>query len=129
LSRNIEQLHTALSEKYPFLSIIVYGEKEDEEIVGIIQHYDQTITCVYDFGLLTSKEEQKEFLELGERWWFESNKLLPINIFLHEEFSKFNRIFKILATRNTNLICGPATSLNLLIQKKKRRSTIVVKRL
>jgi len=123
-----EKIYQTLTEKFPFLSIVVYGARE-EELVGVIQNADPVVTCLYDFGMIQSDSEKREFLMLAERWWFESNKLLPINIFLKDEWSKFRYTFKTLATKETVLVHGPCTSLSLLTQKKKRRSTIVVKRL
>jgi hypothetical protein len=121
-------LYTILAEKYPFISIITYGAKQ-EEFVCIIQNADSLVTCIYDFGSLRSDEERKLFLELGEKWWWESSKLIGIDLFLKNEFVQFQKCLKVLITRECNLVIGPCTSLALLSQRKKRRSTIVVKKL
>jgi hypothetical protein len=120
-------LFRTLSEKFPFLSIITYGDAQDE-FVGIIQNADNTITSMYDFGLLKTDEEKKLFLALGEKWYYESNRMLPINIYLKEEWP-FDHIFKTFISKELMIIHGPSTSLNALSQKKKRRSILVVRKM
>lgn len=121
-------LYKTLAEKFPFISIILYGDAQDE-FVGIIQNTDATITCLYDFGLLKTDDEKRRFLELGEKWYYESNRQLPINIYLKEEWREFNAIFKTFITKETTIVHGPTTSLSALSQKKKRRSITVVKKM
>jgi hypothetical protein len=123
-----ENLYKALSEKFPFISIIQYGDSADE-YVGIIQNTDNTITSIYDFGLLKSDDEKRLFLTLGEKWYYESNRQLPINIYLKHEWSLFDKIFKTFITKEVTIIHGPSVSLNNLSQKKKRRSVMIVKKL
>ena len=75
-------LFEKLGEKYPFLTVCRYA---DMEFVGIIQNHDNTITSIYDFGQLPTQELKVLFLELGEQWWWESNRSIPINLFLKSE--------------------------------------------
>ena len=122
----MSNLYQTLSEKFPFISVILYGDSQDE-FVGIIQNTDATITCLYDFGLLKTDDEKRKFLELGEKWYYESNRQLPINIYLKEEWKELDVIFKTFITKETTIVHGPATSLTNLRQKKKRRSITVVR--
>ena len=69
-----------LLEKYPFLAIVTYSESE---FVCIIQNQDSDVTTIYDFGELNSDHDRKSFLKYAEQWWWESNRMIPINIFLH----------------------------------------------
>jgi hypothetical protein len=124
----ISNLYKSLSDKFPFISILKYGDNEDE-FVGIIQNTDTIITSIYDFGALQSDEEKKIFLTLGEKWYFESNRQLPINIYLKKEWEQFDKIFKTFITKEVQIVHGPVTSLNSLSQKKKRRSIIVVRKM
>ena len=84
---------------------------------------------MYDFNMLNTDEEKRLFLTLGERWYFESNRQLPINIYLKSEWEQFQRIFKTFITKELTIVHGPATSLSSLSQKKKRRSITVVKKI
>jgi hypothetical protein len=68
-----------LAEKYPFITLCVYASTE---YVGIIQNQDDAITTIYDFGAIANADLKRHFLELANVWWWESNRSIPINIFL-----------------------------------------------
>ena len=121
-------LYQTLSNRFPFISVVRYGASQ-EEYVGIIQNADSVTTSMYDFGAIQTDEEKRLFLLLGERWYYESNRQLPINIFLKHEWDPFQNIFKTFITKELQVIHGPATSLSTLGYKKKRRSIMVVKKL
>jgi hypothetical protein len=121
-------LYKKLTESLPFISVLLYGDSHDE-YVGIIQNTDATITSIYDFGLLKTEEEKRLFLALAEKWYYESNRQLPIDIYLKEEWKPFNKIFKTFITKEVTIIHGQAVSLSALSQKKKRRSILVVKKI
>ena len=71
-----------IQENFPFLSVVTYG---GNEYIGVIINQDATVTSMYVYTELRTKTEQASFLELGEVWWWESNRLIPINIFLKNE--------------------------------------------
>ena len=66
-----------IQENFPFLSVVTYG---GQEYVGIIINQDVTVTSMYVYTAIAS-EQQRAFLDLGEVWWWESNRMIPINIF------------------------------------------------
>ena len=72
--------------KFPFLSIVQYG---GNEYVGIINNQDNYVTSMYVYTDLSTDESRQAFLDLGEAWWFESNRTIPISIFLPKEFPAF----------------------------------------
>jgi hypothetical protein len=119
------KIYEKLSQTFPFISILTYGDGQ-EEFVGIIQNTDTMITSLYDFGLLTDEQQKREFLTLAEKWYFESNRQLPINIYLKDEWTPFEKIFRTFMTKEVNIIHGPIISLAALSHKKKRRSITVV---
>lgn len=122
-------LFEKISEKFPFLSVIVYGD-DNAELIGIIQNTDPVITSFYDFGLLKTDAEKKQFLTLAEQWYFESNRQIPINIYLKQEWGPFKYILKTLVTKEIQIVHGPSTSLINLNQKRsKRRSITLVRRM
>jgi len=112
-------------EKYPFLTVCRYA---DEEFVGIIQNRDATITSLYNFGALPTTELKQLFLELGEIWWWESNRSIPINIFLRQEWAIFKPYTKTFTNKSLEILSGPATSLNEIVHKKKKRKSITLVR-
>jgi hypothetical protein len=97
--------------------------------VGIIINQDTQITSIYDYSAIKTDEEKARFLELGEAWWWESNRQIPINIFLLKEISEFKYIIKNFSTKDVKLMLGPCTSLNDIIVKRiKRKSITLVRR-
>jgi hypothetical protein len=72
---------------------------------------------------------KQRFLNLGDEWWWESNRTIPINIFFNREFDIFKKYIKSFNTKDTEIVFGPATSLNN-VQKKRiiRRNISLVKK-
>ena len=115
-----------LSEKYPFITVVMYG---NTEYVGVIQNRDKLVTTMYDFGRITDIELKKKFLELAEVWWWESNRSIPINIFLREEWAVFKPYLQTFINKDFDVMYGPVTSLAELNKKRtKKRSIQLVRR-
>lgn len=115
-----------IKEKFPFISVVKYG---NEEYVGIISNQDTQITSMYIFTKLNSEHEKREFLKLGGIWWWESNRLIPINIFLKKEMESFSSILVSMNSKDVTVIFGPTVNLNNLVSKRpKRRSVQLIKR-
>lgn len=116
-----------LLDQYPFLSYVTYGANE---YIGIIQNLDDVITSIYDFSMLKTDEQKKRFIELGECWWWESNRLIPINIFLRGDWAEFRPLLKTLNSKDVVLKYGPAISLKeTSLKRSKRRSITLVRRI
>lgn len=112
-------------ENYPYMTVINYVDKE---IVGIIINQDAQITSMYDYEMLRTDNERKEFLELGEAWWWESNRKIPINIFMPSEMVNFKYAIKNFSTKDVKVILGPVTSLHDIITKRIKRKSITLVR-
>lgn len=104
-----------------FLTGIVYA---GQEYVGIVVNQDNQILTFYDVDALPSTEHKKELLELGEMWWWESNRQLPIDVFLHYEMKPFVPYLKTFAMKDVEILFGPVTSLQNIIKKRIKRRTI-----
>ena len=121
MSDTISQAHK--KEKYG-------NKKEYTEYLGIIINSDATITSMYNFELLETAEARKHFIELGEQWWWESNRLIPINLFLRSQIEPFVDCIVNMNTKDTEVLWGPETSLTNIIQKRiKRRSVQLVRKI
>ena len=96
--------------------------------MGIIINQDAQITSLYDYASIRSDEEKAKFLELGEAWWWESNRQIPINIFLAREIYIFRYSIKNFSTKDVKIILGPCTSLNDIITKRIKRKSITLVR-
>jgi hypothetical protein len=115
-----------LKENFPFISVITHVDKE---YVGIIINQDAQITSIYDYTSIKTELEKKQFLELGEVWWWESNRQIPINIFLLKEIKPFNYAIKNFSTKDVKITLGPCTSLNdILVKRIKRKSITLVRK-
>jgi hypothetical protein len=115
-----------LQENFPFISILTHVEKE---YVGIIINQDAQVTSLYDYSLIKTDKEKERFLELGEAWWWESNRQIPINIFLQRDIIEFRYIIRNFSTKDVKVMLGPVTSLNdILVKRIKRKSITLVRR-
>ncbi len=81
-----KDLFQKLADKYPFITLCVYASNE---YVGIVQNRDDVITTIYDFGTVKDSEQKRRYLDLANTWWWESNRSIPINIFLRGEWDEF----------------------------------------
>jgi hypothetical protein len=121
-----EHMSTDLYVNFEFLTGLQYLEKE---YVGIVVNYDQHILTFYDVDMMPDVESKKEFLEMGEIWWWESNRLLPIDVFLHHEMKQFKPFLRTFVSKDVGVIFGPVTSLqNLLKKRVKRRSIQLIRK-
>lgn len=119
-----------IQENYPFFSMIRYGKKEYEDYLGIVINTDNVITSIYNFEAIPTPELRKAFIELGEQWWWESNRLIPINLFLGSQISIYRNWIVNMNTKDVEILWGPETSLNNIIQKRiKRRSVQLVRKI
>jgi hypothetical protein len=119
---NLEEI----KEKFPFLSGL---RVQTHEYIGIIQNSDDKIISFYDYESIRSPEEKIIFLEHGETWWWESNRLLPINIFLQGQMQQFRYCMKTVVNKDVEIMFGSITSLNNIMKKriKKRQIQLVRK--
>lgn len=114
-----------LTEKYPFMSLCVYA---GVEYVGIVQNRDENITTIYDFGHIQNVDLKHLFLELANVWWWESNRSVPINIFLKTEWEPFRFYRRTFVNKDLDILCGPICSLNDLTRRKSKRKSITLVR-
>ena len=112
-----------LTEKYPFMTLCIYS---GIEYVGIVQNRDDTITTIYDFGNIQDSESKVLFLELASIWWWESNRSIPINIFLKKEWEVFRSYRRTFINKDLEILCGPVCSLSDIARRKSKRKSIVL---
>ena len=116
-----------LAEKYPFITLCSYA---NAEYVGIIQNRDDSVTTIYDFGSVVDQQDKMLFLELANQWWWESNRSIPINIFLRQYWDKFRFTLRTFSNKDLEVLHGPVCSLMDIARKKsKRKSITLVRRL
>ena len=118
LLKNIEK-------DFPFISVVTYG---GNEYVGIIANHDQYVTSMYVFTMLKTDEDKKRFLELGDSWWWESNRMIPINIFLRTDISPYSYALMTMNSKDVKVSIGPCVNLNALSIKRVKRKSVQLMR-
>ena len=114
-----------LTEKYPFITLCMYA---NQEYVGVVQNRDDIVTTIYDFGSVTDQVDKMLFLELASTWWGESNRSIPINIFLRREWDPFRGTLRTFANKDLEIMHGPICSLMDIARKKSKRKSITLVR-
>tara|TARA_B100001057_G_C22055504_1_gene646240 strand:+ start:51 stop:425 length:375 start_codon:yes stop_codon:yes gene_type:complete len=110
-----------IKQNYPFLSLVQVGKIEQ---VGIIQNADLKVLSIYSLDAVP-KTMIEDFLQHGQTWWWESNRKLPINIFIGKDFYKFKDTLKTFSAKDCTVLFGPITRLTDLTKDKRiRRKTI-----
>ena len=117
----MNEIFKTLRDKFPFLSLI---RKGDLEYVGIVQNQDQNVISFYDYGRLMNPQDKMRYLKCGEIWWYESNRKLPINIFLKGDFRYFRTTLVTLNSKDIEIVEGPTVKLSEISKKRVKRRTI-----
>jgi hypothetical protein len=118
-------LFEKLTEKYPFITLCIYA---NVEYIGVVQNRDDAVTTIYDFGAVQSQQDKLDFLELASQWWWESNRSIPINIFLRGDWDRFKGTLRTFSNKDLEILHGPICSLQDIARKKSKRKSITLVR-
>lgn len=122
---NIPQKYQKLLDEFPFLSLCTYG---GNEYVGIIQNTDNQMCSMYVYNQVP-KDLRGYFLELGEEWWWESNRTISINLVIGNRFRPFAKSLMTFTTKDFEILHGPTVCMQNIMQKRiKRRQIQLVKK-
>jgi hypothetical protein len=116
-----DSIRTVL-QTYPFLS---YGTMLETSYLGIVQNCDAQLISMYLINAIADEARRKDFLSCGELWWWESNRQVPINIFLKTRFA-FRDSLKHFSRKDFNLEAGPIVSLQETIARRVRKRQITL---
>jgi hypothetical protein len=120
------KLRDNIEQNLPFISVLNYGE---EEYVGIVINQDQFVTSFYDLNAIKTTEEKQLFLEIGETWWWESNRQFPISIICRDQIQPFAYAIKTFNSKDVRIILGPVVNLmNLTMKRVKRKSVQLMRK-
>ena len=106
---------------HPFITCI---KSNDTEYVGLIINFDEFVTSIYDISVIRTQEEKQLFLSMGETWWWESNRKIPINIFLLREMQPFRYSIKTFNSKDIEVVFGPTVNLSEIAEKRIKRKSI-----
>ena len=116
-----------LSENHPFITVVSFAS---QDYVGIVQNRDDQCTSIYDYGAIVDIKIKEKFLQLGDIWWWESNRQIPINIFLKDEWTIFRPYLRTFNNKNLVVVHGPIVSISEFNKRRtKRKSITLVKRI
>lgn len=110
-----------LQEKFPFLTIIRHLNQEH---LGIIQNADQLFVSMYIMDNTFTADMKQDFLDCGDTWWWESNRQIPINMFVKTKFAQFKPYLRVFASKDTEIVQGPIVNLKDTMNKRVKRRTI-----
>jgi hypothetical protein len=121
-----EEKILGLLEKFPFLT---FGVMHEEEYLGIIQNADNQFISMYIIDLIPDEENRKMFLQFGDRWWWESNRKVPINVFIKDQrFKAFRSCLRMFSAKDFEIVKGPVVSLAESINRRIRKRQVVLVR-
>jgi hypothetical protein len=117
----IPMKYQTLLNDFPFLTLVKYG---GNEYVGIIQNIDNNLASMYNYENIKTIDDRKEFLELGEEWWWGTNRMIPINIIFKSRWTKYRASLVTFTIKDFEILHGPSLSLSNIIQKRVKRKNI-----
>ena len=121
MTNNIPKKYQNLLDEFPFLTLVSYG---GAEYVGIVQNIDNNLASMYNFDSIKTVKDKKSFLELGEEWWWGTNRMIPINIILKNQFEPFRACLITFSLKDFEVLHGPTISLSNIVQKRVKRRNI-----
>jgi hypothetical protein len=102
---DINDTRKEMIEKYPFMSYITYGGH-------------------------TNDTEKQTFLTLGDEWWWQSNRQIPINIFIKADWKPFRNVLKTFNSKDVEIEFGPCVNLReIAIKRTKKKSITLVRKI
>jgi hypothetical protein len=108
-------------ELHPFISCV---KSNNIEYVGIVINFDDYVASIYDISMILTDPARRKFLEMGEIWWWESNRKIPISIFLKKEMQLFRYAIKTFNSKDIELLFGPSVNLSEIAEKRIKRKSI-----
>lgn len=111
----------SFQKNFPFMTCI---KSSDTEYIGILINLDHNVTSIYDYSIIRTDEEKQRFIEAGEIWWWESNRKIPINIFLKQDMIQFRDYIKTFNSKDIEILFGPVVNLGEIAEKRVKRKSI-----
>lgn len=126
----IDNIIKETREKYEFLTFLITKDTEEWRC-GVVQNSNTRFITFYDIAKIRDEKLQKQFIELADKWWWESGQSLPIDCFIGPGFDVFQEA--LITIPKKTLSCdpiGPIYSITdqYLKRVKKRRVDLVNRR-
>lgn len=111
----------AILEKFPFMTLAKYLE---DEYLGIVVNKNFQTFTMYLYNHNLTPEMKLLFLKLGDKWWWETNRRIPINIALFQEWQIFAPFLRLFNAKDLKIIKGPICSVQDIPSKRIKRKHI-----
>jgi hypothetical protein len=111
----------SFQQNYPFMTCI---RCNGTEYLGIIINFDTQVVSIYDYAVIKTVDDQSHFLDLGDSWWWESNRKIPINIFLKKDMTLYKQYIKTFNSKDVEVVFGPTVNLSDIAEKRIKRKSI-----
>jgi len=109
---------------FPFITVL---ECDGEEYIGVLKIKSKQYITLYCFNNMP-EAKQKELILLAQQWWWQSNRAIPISLFMREEMEEYEKYTLRFNTDACTNVQGPVISLSELPTKRIKRRNIALKR-
>lgn len=110
--------------QFPFLSIVTI---KNQEYLTVIDIQTKTKTAMYMIKDITCKSKLNDFFDICATWWWQSNRNIPLSLFMRTELEEFNRYRRVFVNKALTLNEGHVVSLNHLQTTRIKRKNVVLK--
>lgn len=113
-----------MNNQLPYITIIEHNGNIYYGIIKIKSKQYITLYCLNDM----SNEVISTILEHAKQWWWQSNRSIPISLFMREEMEDFEEFTRRWNTDSVKHISGPMISLSDLPIKRIKRRNVTLKK-
>ena len=106
---------------------VTYGVFDSREIVGIVKIKTKQFITLYDFSKIKNPADKKELLSFAAIWWSQSNRTIPISIFIKNDIEKFEAFTTRIDTDAFELLHGPLVAISDIPRKRIKRRNVALK--
>ena len=106
-------------EENEFLTYVILDN--DQVKCGIIQNVIAKFYMFYDLDSIREERLKKRFLYYGNKWWWESNRTVPIDAFIGKDFDIFSENLSGVPKKTIKQVIGPVFSYMEQIKRVKKK--------
>lgn len=107
----------------PYVTTVIHG---GTIYYGILKIRSKEYITLYNL-MDMNEDEQNKILALAETWWWQSNRSIPISVFMSDDLEYYNKHCIRFNTASV-IVDGPNISLNELPSKRIKRRNQTLKK-
>ncbi len=119
----MEELETT----YPYLTYLE-TDKNKDTIIGVMQKVTNKYVWIYNYDLIEDDAARKRLLNYAQKWFYESNMEITIEMFIGPKFDEFFPYLKGYALKDVLKIIGPQVNLGETFRKRTKKRTLYLLR-